>query len=191
MKKILYKIDFYNFWHAGSGLSGATYADSLVNKDKNNLPFIPGKTLKGLIRDAAEQINKLDDNISSSAYLKKVFGVNPEELKGEENSFENEGCAFFTDATLSKYLSDNILTNGLTQELYQVISSTQIDENGQAKDNSLRQMEVTVPLTLYGIIENFPEEYTDELKTSLDWIKRLGQNRNRGLGRCQFSLLKD
>lgn len=191
MKKVTYKIDFFNFWHAGSGLSGATYADNLVNKDEKNLPFVPGKTIKGLLRDAAEQINELDKEIVSSAFLKKIFGVNPHQLKNKKNCFTNEGCAFFSDASLSKKLAKNIIEKGLTQELYQVISSTEVDENGQAKDSSLRQLEVATPLTLYGMIENFPKEYIKELEASFNWIKRLGQNRNRGLGRCQFSLLKN
>ena len=188
MKPVKYKIEFYSFWHAGSGLSGATYADNLVNKNEYELPFIPGKTIKGLLRDAAEQVHEINSEVITSDFIQSVFGSMPEK---NEKKVADEGCAFFTNATLSENLSKNILDNGLTPHLYQVLSSTQIDENGQAKDNSLRQMEVTVPLTLYGLIENFPEDKLEQLRNCMSWIKRLGQNRNRGLGSCSFSIVND
>lgn len=189
MEKITYQIEFFGYWHAGSGLSGATYADSLANKDAKNLPFIPGKTLKGLLRDAAEQINQFDESVVSHRFIEKIFGVNPGANKNP--SIEKEGCAFFTNATLSENLSKNIEENNLSSELYQVISSTRINEDGQAEDSSLRQIEVSVPVSLYACIENFPGEYVDELKSCFGWIKQLGQNRNRGLGRCHFSILNE
>ena len=77
----------------------------------------------------------------------------------------------------------------LTDSLYQVISSTQIDESGQAKDQSLRQLEVTVPLTLYASIEHLlKEEYKEQMQHCFNWIKQMGVNRNRGLGKCKFSI---
>ena len=53
MKDITFKITFFSEWHCGSGLSSGSDLDALVIKDKDNFPFIPGKTLKGLIREAA------------------------------------------------------------------------------------------------------------------------------------------
>ena len=54
MKDLTIKIEFFSPWHCGSGLSAGADADSLVIKDINGLPFIPGKTIKGLIREAVE-----------------------------------------------------------------------------------------------------------------------------------------
>ena len=44
-----YKVEFYSDWHCGSGLSSGSDIDSLVIKDEDGLPFVPGKTLKGQI----------------------------------------------------------------------------------------------------------------------------------------------
>lgn len=186
-KKIIYQIDFFSYWHAGSGLSGSTYADSVVNKNENGLPVIPGKTIKGLLREAAENINQLDKNLVSDNFIVDVFGVSADDTTNPAK----EAKAFFTNATLSKKLSEDILEKDLTENLYHVISSTRIDENGQANDGSLRQLEVSVPITLYGSIEQFPDSnYENDLENCLKWIKQLGQSRNRGLGKCKFSIVK-
>lgn len=188
MSTILYKIEFFNYWHSGSGLSGSTYADNVVNKTERNLPFIPGKTLKGLLRDAAERMNELNPKLISDEFIKEVFGERSDEKQATK---EDEGKAFFTNALLSENLSNKVSNdkNNLSDSFYTVLSSTRIDENGQADDGSLRQLEVTIPVTLYGSIEQFPEGYRQEIQYCMSWIKEMGQNRNRGLGKCKFSIL--
>lgn len=186
--KIVYQIEFYSYWHSGSGLSGSTYADSIVNKNENNLPFIPGKTIKGLLRDAAEMIHSFNSQIVTSEFITEIFGARAEEGNSD---YTKEGKAFFTNASLSEELSKNIQNEMLTNELYTVISATRIDENGQADNGSLRQMEVTIPLVLYGSIEKFPDsKYSEQIIHCFNWIKQIGLNRNRGLGKCKFSVVK-
>jgi len=53
---IKYEIKFHTDWHCGSGLAAGAGVDALTVKDKNGLPFIPGKTIKGLVREAVEEI---------------------------------------------------------------------------------------------------------------------------------------
>ena len=52
-------------------------------------------------------------------------------------------------------------------------------------------MEVVVPCILYGDILNVPEAIEAEMKNALKYIKRLGQNRNRGLGRCTITIIEE
>lgn len=185
-KTIIYQVQFFNYWHSGSGLSGTTYADSIVNKTSDQLPFIPGKTLKGLLRDAAEDINDLSPKMVTREFILKVFGKDGSE---KNTTKEDEGQSFFSNAYLSENLSKSIIAENLSENLYAVLSSTQIDKEGQAADGSLRQLEVTIPLTVFATIENFPEGMEDQLAKCLGWVKQMGQNRNRGLGRCKFSIL--
>ena len=77
----------------------------------------------------------------------------------------------------------------LKANLYSKITSTKIDENGIAEDGSLREIEVVIPISLYGTIENIPNEYKDEMISSLKKVKRAGLNRNRGLGRCEIEIV--
>lgn len=191
MKTITYQIEFFTLWHVSSGLSGSTYADLLVNKTDKGLPYIPGKTLKGLLREAAECLNELNSDYVSVEFIQDLFGENPRKGDTEEETFSKEAKCFFSNAYLSQHLTTAIPEQQI-KYLYQVVASTAIDDNGLAKGGSLRQLEVTVPLNLYANIEHFPdkEDYTHQLEHCLKWVKRMGLNRTRGLGRCHFSILK-
>lgn len=189
-----YQIEFFTYWHAGSGLSGGAYADLLVNKNKAGLPFLPGKTLKGMIRDGALTLNEYTPSLLTMDFIHKIFGEIPVKTKPEDADTTPvaPGNCFFSNAELSGELTAQLVSDkDLGQYLYEVLSSTKIDENGLAEDHTLRQMEVTIPLTLYATIEDFPddEDSRTQMQHCMSAIKRMGLGRTRGLGRCQFSLL--
>lgn len=191
--QIHYKIEFFSYWHASSGLSGGAYADSLVIKDENNLPYLPGRTIKGLLRDSAYRAYYFSNgSLISDSFLRRVFGdqPSPEEMDKETRTHEAE--AFFSNANLSDFVKFEIEKGeGIRDHLYNVHASTKIDSKGVAIDRSLRQMEIVVPLTLYGTIESFPDDKSmlDQLEYCMKGVKRLGLNRTRGLGRCRFSII--
>lgn len=188
---IIYKIEFYSYWHAGSGLSGAANVDSGVHKD-NGFPFIPGKTLKGLLREGAETIMEFG-NKNWKDFIQDVFGLQPKKKKKENSDAVEDynrlaAKSFFSNAYLSNELIKN--SKDIQSYFYDTKASTAINERGIAEDSSLRQIEVTIPVSLYATIEDFPKEYLEEMKQTMQWIKRMGHQRNRGLGRCQFSIIK-
>ncbi|GAB4407706.1 MAG: hypothetical protein OHK0039_10270 [Bacteroidia bacterium] len=192
MSTLTYQIEFYSFWHASSGLAGSTYADLLVNKTREGLPYIPGRTLKGLLREAAESIHAVQPDMISEGFILHVFGQKPTQNDEEHENQTLEAQAFFTNANLTQQLSEAIVKNSDQSYLFEVLASTSIDgQKGIAKNGTLRQLEVTVPLTLFAAIEQFPDEpgYRDMMEHCMKWVKRMGLNRTRGLGRCQFSLL--
>ncbi|MDF1884322.1 CRISPR-associated protein [Sulfurimonas sp. SAG-AH-194-C21] len=157
-----YTLEFFDYWHLSSGLSAGAKLDSTVVKDENNLPYASGKTMKGLVREMTEE-----------------FG---------EIGFLHQ--AYFSNATLNADLQEQIVSNKLQDNLYDIIASTKIDSDGIAVDNSLREIEVVVPIILYGEVRDIPEKHIQTLVKSLKLIKRMGLNRNRGLGRCEFSVEK-
>ena len=182
MTTIRYKIEFTSFWHTGSGLSSGTESDLVVLKDKNGLPFIPGKTLKGLLRAAAEIINHFDEKLVSKEFINKVFGERADE---NGNVVPTEAKSFFTDATMSEKLRSHFIENDdLKPLLYQNIASTKIDGKGQAVDHSLRQVEVSIPLELYAKVIDVPKGFETQLESCFAWVKKMGLNRSRGFGRC-------
>lgn len=180
-KTIKYKINFYTDWHCGSGLSAGVDLDALVIKDKKKLPFIPGKTIKGLVRESVDEMNDFME-----APLQVCSEIVIEAL-GEEG--KSQGCCFFTNACLDEDLQETIVTNKLQEYLYRSLASTAIDENGVAEEHSLRKMEACVPCELQGEILDVPEDMFSLMEKGLKFIKRLGQNRNRGIGRCQFIII--
>ena len=200
---IKYKIEFHTDWHCGSGLAAGADVDALVVKDKNGMPFIPGKTMKGLVREAVEELFFLTDGFKNEDKVKdfiKTFGnsedrdakiyVVPTGLE-ESKDFMKRSEAFFTNAVLNKAEYDAIDVNDAARFMYRDIASTSIKENGIAKVHSLRKMQVVVPCTLYGEILNVPEDMADEIIQSFGFIKRMGQSRNRGLGRCTITGRKE
>jgi len=165
-----YQLKFYDYWHIGSGLSAGARLDSTVIKDQNDLPYVAGKIIKGLSREMAE-------TLKDAAFVNVCFGNNGIEM----------GKCYFSNAQLLDATAKHICSLKLQSNLYDVIASTKIDEtNGVAEDNSLREIEVVVPLELCGEIRDLPENYKEAMTRSLKMIKRMGLNRNRGLGRCEF-----
>lgn len=190
MITIEYSIEFHTYWHVSSGLSGATYADTLVNKTREDLPFIPGKTLKGLLREAASEINRFDPELVTTDFINTIFGVTPEIKDGESIKATDVGHAFFSNAQLSAYLTTHIKPEQKAL-LYRVLASTKIEANGIAEDKTLRQLEVSIPMTLYASIAHFPDNkaYSEQMNYCFKWVKRMGLNRNRGLGRCTLTMI--
>lgn len=164
-----YRVKFYDYWHLSSGLSSGSRLDSSVVKGNDNLPFIPGKTIKGLLKESAK-------NFGNKEFLEECFGLEKDKI----------GACYFTSAFLEKSTQEQILQNNLEDNLYDVLATTKIDEFGIAADGSLREIEVVIPVSLYGEVKNLKDEYVQDMIQSLKSIKRMGLNRNRGLGRCEF-----
>lgn len=175
---IKYSIEFHTDWHCGSGLAAGADVDALVVKDKNGMPFIPGKTMKGLIREAVEEIRSLQGKDADKSFV-DAFGY----FEKDKTDMQ-KGTMFFANAELNKEEYDAIVSNDAARFMYRDIASTAIDDKGIAEEHSLRKMEVVVPCTLHGEILDVPEGMVDEIIQSFGFIKRMGQNRNRGLGRC-------
>lgn len=174
MSDIQYKIEFYSYWHCSSGQSAGADVDELVVKDSCGLPFVPGKTLKGIFRDACSELEKY--GYVDNDFLKRVFGT--------EDSMSE---CFFSNAVLDKTESDYISQKKLSDYMYDSVSATAIGEDGIAKDHSLRKTQVVLPCVLYGTIEGVPQDCAETLIKSMGLIKRLGRGRSRGFGRCMVS----
>lgn len=175
MKKITYKIELLSDWHCGSGLSGGAGSNAMVIKDDRAIPFIPGKTMKGLLKEALLEICEVKGEAFEKNYS-KLF----------EESYTNnrsEGL-FFSNAIVKKEEADEIVSNNLQTFLYRNITSTAIESTGEAKVHSLRTIEVCMPINLEGFINGVEDD--EILKNAFKMIRHLGVNRNRGLGRCKI-----
>ncbi|SOE24067.1 CRISPR/Cas system CSM-associated protein Csm3, group 7 of RAMP superfamily [Spirosomataceae bacterium TFI 002] len=185
MNTIIYKITFLSYWAVGSGKGGGLAADNLVLKEKG-LPIIPGKTLKGLIRQVYREVDP--ENII------RLFG-HEKKTNDNEKSLPNKlGKFHFGSARLPENLRLDLIGNhALQRELYHSRTSTAIETGTkQALENSLRKMEVCVPLTLNAEIEiqddsNFDLEF---FKKALKGVRHLGEKRYRGLGRCHLEFIQ-
>jgi CRISPR/Cas system CSM-associated protein Csm3 (group 7 of RAMP superfamily) len=180
MHDIKYTIQFLSDWHCGSGLSGGAETDADIIKDEYGIPYVPGKTIKGLMRYALNEMQQVQPDEVNQSEVDALFG--------EEG--KTSGTAFFSNATLVDH--EDIKKNQLGEHLFRNVASTQIDTNGVAVDKSLRVMEVCMPVTLSGAIQVPQEniEHTKLLDKAMKWTRAIGVNRNRGLGRCIIKLSK-
>lgn len=190
MATLQYSITFHGDWHCGSGMAAGAELDALVIKDGRGFPYIPGKTIKGLLREQIEMLvsyspfcKEMEQNILS-CMGKRVTKDNEDEIP------EKMGKLFFSNATFNEQTALEMENKQLIPLLFHTIASTRIDENGIAEDHSLRSIQVVVPCTLYGQIEDIPSELLPIIEQGLKLIKQLGTHRHRGLGRCEFNIIK-
>ena len=95
MTDIKYKITFFSNWHCGSGLAAGADTDELVIKDRNGLPYVPGRTIKGLLREAAMMLSQFISIPEES--INRLFGKS-----GDATDFGCRSEVSFTNATLDE-----------------------------------------------------------------------------------------
>ncbi|MBP5586642.1 MAG: hypothetical protein J6Y92_09855 [Lentisphaeria bacterium] len=182
MTEIRYELEFFSAWHCGSGMSGGNDADYVPVLDHDGLPFVPGKTVKGLFHEAAETLFDAD-------FVGRVFGVSDSrDVSGPQNA--SAGAAIWSNAALPEKTRRTILKQKQNDLLQINRYFIRIDEKGQTEEKSLRRGEFIVPMTLAGTIRGLEEADADKLVECMGFIKRLGLQRSRGFGVCQFRLVE-
>lgn len=177
---INYTIQLHSYWHCGSGLAAGADVDALVIKDKDGLPYIPGKTIKGLVREAVDDLLAFSGATTVSEDYLKLFGY----FENKDHLLKSE--SFFENAVLNAADAKAVKASTLAKYLYTSVASTAIDEQGVASEHSLRKTQVTLPCVLTGRIADVPESMAAVVKQAFGMIKNLGLDRNRGLGRCTW-----
>ena len=187
MKTYTLKIDLLCYWHGGSGHGAKADVDALVLRDNTGFPYLPGRTLKGLLRDALYEMGLEGEAV-------RLFG---KEAATGENRGSVPGIIAVDDARMEEtdraWIDGSPEADGLKAQLFDSVASTAIQDNGVAVSKSLRLVEVTLPMTLSGSITYMG---TDERKASdltllseaCGIIRNLGSHRHRGLGRCRLTL---
>lgn len=213
MKPINIKIKLLGYWYIGTGHEAGAYADSVVLKDHEKLPFIPGKTLKGMFRNSFTHINKSifdDEKKNKHDELINLFfgraGVSLTDLedpnKYDSDQLNTNGILCFNNAELTQNEKQEILGGNLTDYLYTTVQSTKIGSDGIAENKSLRAVEVCVPLTfkteidinqcskndIVGFISR--DEIVKKIKVAAALITEIGGKRRRGFGRCIIEVLE-
>ena len=155
----------------GSGYSIAGGEDISVCVDNRGYPYLKGSTLKGLLRESAENFVAWGEG-----------NVNLQLLFGEEgwDAIDDDRRIQITSLELTQYPTD-------TSDCFSKRAFTSV-EDGVAKDGSLRLAScVRAGLTFGGQIICSSED-VDFIKMALNGIQRIGTLRNRGFGHVRFSI---
>lgn len=106
--RLALSICFTSKWHSGSG-EGNLLLDRLVRKDARNRPYIPGSTLKGVIRENCEKLSRTlkypdpSDPHQTDLTIQDNFHPLHKLCSPVDRIFGNKyegGCLFFRDARL-------------------------------------------------------------------------------------------
>ncbi|MFB1487667.1 MULTISPECIES: RAMP superfamily CRISPR-associated protein [unclassified Thiocapsa] len=183
-------IEIQSYWHPGTGRGSGYHLDAITHTGADGLPRLPGRTLKGLLRDAL--------------YRAEVWGW-PETPRGTTDALFGPrgdgietlpGLLRFADATLppvvARYLASSEgahLVPGLYREHF---STAIVPKKGVAKQHSLRGMRVVVPLTLQASISEVPglapiAEWENRLAACFCLVNAVGAHRSRGFGRARLA----
>lgn len=189
MPSAMITFTFLSPWHMGSGFGEGANLDALPVKTAAGLPYIPGRSIKGLFREAvqlAEECGQLPPQQTTT----DLFGSNDSMLSRYETT---AGRLQFSSATMGEAMEQWAAAQNNSQavrELYMPLASTAIDANGLADDNTLRKIEVALPVTLTATVNTTGTE-TDDLsilRTVAPLIRQAGSDRHRGLGRVQVTV---
>ena len=183
---------------AGTGEASGGAMDTAVAEDEYGIPVIPGKRIKGLFREAAEEL--MDHGLASSVDVDTVFGV----TGGAEN-----GVHFSTlypigyqkmRSVLEAMKKDKMWTSyserKWVQDFYTTVrTQTAIGAAGVADDNTLRSSRVVCQKckgdAKHGnrmfegevdIPEAMEKQYEELLGQCAKMVRHIGLNRTRGYG---------
>jgi len=197
--KIAIDIHFTSKWHAGSGESNLSI-NRLIKRDAREWPFIPGSTLKGMVRENCERLSRtlnfpepadphqidltIQDRFQPLDKLEspvdRIFG----------NKYQS-GNLFFKDACLNTQPPHYFVRNQSRTSVYRVL--------GTAREHHLFSSEYVVPMTLSTLIEGYHQKMTclSEGDTPYEYciliagimsLERLGGDKSTGSGEIRIQI---
>ncbi len=196
MTEVNVSIELLSYWQAGSGEGVRPFLDAVSRRDQDGLPYLPGKTIKGIWREAmraTEDYRHVPEHTTDLLFGQRSEDPGP-------GDFES-GILAFSNAVLPDSLRNWFLNSGegrdCRRQLFHQLDATAL-QDGLAVDKSLRSIEVCVPLTLHARVSlarpvprNFGDpSWRERLSTAAGLIRKIGYQRHRGLGRCRFQLDK-
>lgn len=192
---MLLEIEIQSYWHAGSGKGNGPGADALVQKTAEGMPFVPGRTVKGLLRDAchmAESLGHVADGTTGELFGRQGSGEASTRRFNTESGRLRPNNAVLGKGTVERqrWVAWASAHGAQTSTLFDIVHSTAIDHDGVVLDKTLRSIEFAVPLTLYAEVEGL-EEAAETVRVFLPLVRSLGLRRHRGFGRCAMRLVEE
>lgn len=194
---LLLNIRILSYWHAGTGVGQSGGMDALCLRDDDGLPMLPGKHLRGLLRQALSHYTMCRPSQISADQLfgTRREGIDTPRFEGnptfpDPEMEETEGGVLRVD-TARLRAADRLAVlgqeNDLAPLLFDVRRATAIGRDGVAKPHSLRAKEIALPVTLEALVTAIgpaPNGWENALKNALPLVRAVGGGRTRGLGRC-------
>lgn len=188
--KLIFRI--LSFWQVGTGAGEMGIFDERPIRDPLGLPFIPGRQVKGLCRQAVRDAETFC--VAAAGTADALFGTRAGPGKPLLDD-PKPGVLRFEDARLP--VAERAALAGrheLICGLYRTRRSTAMTAAGVARPHSLRFEEVAIPLTLEAEVsrpDKADDDWMADLRTALPLIVALGSGRTRGMGRVIVTMEDD
>ena len=185
-------ICFSSDWHCGSGLGETHLSDAVLSRDTEGVPVIPGRAVKGALREGAWRLCLLGGDYVRAQSL--IFGSDPQGKAGRQ-----AGRLFVSPAGLPEDIRAFFLSLS-HEERRRAVSylmtrrSRTALQNGVAVRRTLRSLECGVPGVVFRSRLSFalPDGNRGWLLPYMAAVcaavKSMGADRARGLGRCTLKL---
>lgn len=180
----------------GSGAGNGSYIDTDCVFDAYGFPFIPSKRIKGCLRETAEKLQSMGYADNFSEEIHSIFGTEDKDgsirignayLQGIKSI--HQAVEYYKVQSKKGNKVDFILMPDAIQEYYTCLHArTAIDENGIAKDKSLRTVRAICKGNVFEAEINYPEEKEAHIQTMVKALRYIGTNRNRGFGHVKLTL---
>lgn len=190
MKALRIRLTPLDPWHAGSGEGRGATIDATPVRTPDGLPYLPGKSLRGVLRDALRQAEAAER--VEAGTVERLFGSEPD---AGWASGRREGVLRVSNATADRevvaWLASQPDRPALAATLFRTLGSTAIDEErGTAARGTLRVVEVAHPLPLEADIHGPDEDaWPRAISEALRWVRGIGAHRHRGLGRVEAEVV--
>lgn len=191
MKKLELRIELKSDMCCGTGTGDGVRFDTVSSYNQYGLPYIPGKRLKGLLREQAEFLR--DCSAIEQTLIDKIFGngehagtltVNNAELIGANENLRDLEQLFNEEPGLYNPLT--------VQEVYTVARHSTAMEHGVAKPHSLRTIGAVpsgnIFITYLYLDGGETNEQLELLTKCAKLLRHIGLNRTRGLGEVSCCL---
>lgn len=195
-KKGILRIELQSDLCAGSGFSYAGIVDSDINYDSYGIPYIPGRRIKGCLKDTA--LSCLYE-LYSEEVIDTLFGKRAADRtcglrigNAYIDNYEKITSELKTAMDISVNTDNYISGQSILEEFTSVLAQTKL-ENGVAEDNTLRFTRVVnqySPIDKGNMVFLSEIEFDDEeddtnerlLCATVKATKTIGLKRTRGMG---------
>lgn len=193
----------------GSGTGHGAFIDTDIIYDNNGIPYFPGRRLKGLLRESADEVREMLTQATLAGFISSdvnsVFGTGLNSSAITVSNLELEGyresqAVLQTARNAYPHLVNQ---NTVLHSLTGIRQQTAVNEKGIAKPNSLRTIRVmkpksslkengsTIPRRFVGEIGIRDESSIRLLALSCSNLRQAGSKRNRGLGSITVTLVDE
>ena len=178
----------------GSGTGVGAYIDTDCVFDRYGFPEIPGRRLKGCLRETAEKLLAMGYQGKTQEDILALFGDEHHEGTFLINNAQVEGIDKIRQAIdyyKVKCSTDKtfILQPDAISEYYTNIHTrTAIDANGCARDHSLRTVRALRKGIVFTCDVSFPEHEKEFIELCAKALRYIGTTRNRGFGAVEIVL---